>query len=308
MVACDLAGTSWASYSIPDYADHFQDFVVRRDGNQLTWEFSLKVHNDSYEDYSTEDSRVTLKPGKELGLSLAYCDNDDPAEYPKTRDNFIGSDMGPDQALNEWNEHWKDAGVYGTLILENAAFNREPQIISDVPDLNIMEYNVPYTLSENLKLVFSDPDGDTLVFEASTDDSHLQVELLNDTTLVVTADGHFSGAATVTITASDGQNTASLDISVSSVVGEQSLSQYENTILLYPNPAPSELNVHFDDNMMGPYELDVLDLNGRVMNRYFLFKTDRILEYSINISDFSPGIYLIRIKHKQLVIYRKIIH
>ncbi len=64
MVACDLAGTSWSSYNIPDYSDHFQDFMVRRDGNKLTWEFSLKVHDDSYEDYAPENSRVVLEPGK----------------------------------------------------------------------------------------------------------------------------------------------------------------------------------------------------------------------------------------------------
>jgi hypothetical protein len=308
MVACDLAGTSWSSYNIPDYADHFQDFVVRREGNQLTWEFSLKVHDDSYENYAPEDSRVTLEPGKELGLSLAYCDNDDPSEYPKTRDNFIGSDMGPDQALSEWNEHWQDADVYGTLILEDVAFNREPQIISGIPDLNIAAYDVIYTLAENLKNVFSDPDGDTLVFTASTEDSHLQVDIIDDTTLVVTADGHFQGAATVTVKAFDGQYRVSIDILVSSIVGEQNISLFENTVHLYPNPAPSILSLHLDNNMLGKFELDILDLNGRMMNRYFLFKTDRILEYTIDISDYSPGVYLVRIKHKQSEVYRRIIH
>jgi|GEM_PF-158603 len=308
MVACDLAGISWASYSIPDYADHFRDFVVRRDGKQLTWEFSLKVHDYSYEDYAPEDSRVTLEPGKELGLSLAYCDNDDPMEYPKTRDNFIGSDMGPDQALSEWNEHWKDADVYGTLILEDVAFNREPEIISDIQDLNIAEYNVPYTISENLNNVFSDLDGDTLVFTASTEDSHLLVEILEDTALIVTADGHFSGAATVTVKATDGQYTVSIDIAVSSIVGEQNISLFENSILLYPNPAPSQLNLHLDNNVVGKFEFDILDLNGRMMKRYHLFKAGRVLEYSVDIRGFSPGIYLVRIKHEQLVIHRKIIH
>ena len=308
MVACDLAGTSWSSYSIPDYADHFQDFMVRRDGHKLTWEFSLKVHDDSYDDYTPENSRVTLEPGKKLGLSMAYCDNDDPMEYPKTRDHFIGSDRGPDEALSEWNEHWQNADVYGTLILENAAFNREPQIITEIPDMNINEYNVPHTLSDNLNNVFTDPDGDTLQYTASTEDSHLLVEILDDTALLVTADGHFAGASTITVQAFDGQYTVSMDIVVSSIVGNSNISLLENTLQIYPNPASSKLRIHLDNNMSGKFELDILDLNGRMLSRHFLFKTDRVLEYSIDISDFSPGVYLVRIKHKQSEIYRKIIH
>ncbi len=223
-------------------------------------------------------------------------------EYPKTRDNFIGSDRGPDEALSEWNEHWQDADVYGTLILENAAFNREPQIIAEIQDLDIIEYNVPYTISENLNNAFSDPDGDTLQYTASTEDSHLLVEILNDTTLVITADGHFTGASTITVQASDGQYTVNMDIVVSSTVGNFDISLLENTLHIYPNPASSQLSLHLDNNMTGKFELDILDLNGRIINRHFLFKTGRVLEYSVDISDFSPGIYLVRITHKQFEI------
>ena len=49
-----------------------------------------------------------------MGLSLAYCDNDDPDENPKKRDNFFGSVWVPETANND---HWKDADGYGTIML-----------------------------------------------------------------------------------------------------------------------------------------------------------------------------------------------
>ena len=112
----------------------------------------------------------------------------------------------------------------------------------------------------------------------------------------------------MTVKATDGQYTVSIDMAVSSIVGEQNISPIENTILLYPNPAHSQLNLHLDNNLVGKFEFDILDLNGRMMNRYHLFKAGRVLEYSVDIRGFSPGIYLVRIKHEQLVIHRRIIH
>jgi hypothetical protein len=99
-----------------------------------------------------------------------------------------------------------------------------------------------------------------------------------------------------------------MDIVVSSTVGNFDISLLENTLQIYPNPASSQLSLHLDNNMTGKFELDILDLNGRMMSRHILIKIDRFLEYSLDISDFSSGVYLVRIKHKQSEIYKKIIH
>jgi len=77
------------------------------------------VHNDSYNHSDPAASLVELSTGKIMGLSMAYCDNDNPDESPLSRDNFIGSVSVSEEA---YNDHWQNADGYGTLTLvENSA-------------------------------------------------------------------------------------------------------------------------------------------------------------------------------------------
>jgi len=114
LVVCDIAGTSWGDRTIPDYAGHFPEFAVSREGRNFIWEFSMHVYNDSYDHSDPAASLVELSAGKIMGLSLAYCDNDDPDESPLSRDNFIGSVSVSEEA---YNDHWQNADGYGTLTL-----------------------------------------------------------------------------------------------------------------------------------------------------------------------------------------------
>ena len=114
MVVCDIAGTNWGNYYIPDYADHLPEFALKRNGNQYVWEFSLIVYDDSFDHNNPAAARIQLQAGKIMGLSLAYCDNDDPNEDPKERDNFFGSVWVPESA---YNDHWKDADGFGSMML-----------------------------------------------------------------------------------------------------------------------------------------------------------------------------------------------
>jgi hypothetical protein len=112
----DLAGTSWPNAQRMNYASHLPTFALRKTGNKATWEFSLIVYNDTYEDTMAhkDSARVRLQEGKTMGLSLAYCDNDKPDVNPKTRDNFFGSVWVPAPA---YNDHWMNADYFGTVKL-----------------------------------------------------------------------------------------------------------------------------------------------------------------------------------------------
>jgi len=115
IVVCDIAGESWGNYYIPNYADHIPEFALRKFGSdRYIWEFSMNVYNDTYEPANPEISRVVLQPGDIMGFSVAYCENDDPDEDPKERDNFIGSVWVPASAFND---HWMDADGFGTIEL-----------------------------------------------------------------------------------------------------------------------------------------------------------------------------------------------
>jgi hypothetical protein len=58
-----------------------------------------------------------LSEGKEMGLSVAYCDNDDPNESPKVRDNMFGSVWEPSPG----NLHWMNADGFGHIQLTSAS-------------------------------------------------------------------------------------------------------------------------------------------------------------------------------------------
>jgi hypothetical protein len=110
----DLDGTGWSDVQSPNYASHFPAFAMILNNHTAVREFSLIVYNDTYENDRADQSRVQLVEGKEIGLSLAYCDNDGVNENPKTRDNFFGSVAVPEQ---KYNDHWIDAGDFGTVRL-----------------------------------------------------------------------------------------------------------------------------------------------------------------------------------------------
>lgn len=116
-VVCDIAGESWSNYHIPDYAFHLPEFTVRKQENISTWEFSLQVYTDAYQSASPPAARAVLRPGDMIGLSLAYCDNDNPNESPKKRDHFIGSVWVPAAA---YNDHWMNANGFGAIRLLDA--------------------------------------------------------------------------------------------------------------------------------------------------------------------------------------------
>jgi hypothetical protein len=128
--ALDIAGTNWGypNQKVADYADHFPEFVLKKEGNVYTWEFSLKVHDDSYNHADQELSVVNLYAGKIFGLTLAYCDNDDPFEIPLRRDHFFGSVEVP---LHAHNEHWKQADWFGVAKLTSEPSTSLPQIIQN---------------------------------------------------------------------------------------------------------------------------------------------------------------------------------
>lgn len=150
-VVCDIAGQSWSNYYIANYANHFPEFALRRSAGKFIWEFSLKVYGATYDPINPEASRVILKAGDIIGLSLAYCENDDPNEQPKQRDNFIGSVWVPAAA---YNDHWMNANYFGTIQLMGEATKIEKD--SSLPPADFKIYPNPGDGILNIKINSSD--------------------------------------------------------------------------------------------------------------------------------------------------------
>ena len=121
-VAEDIAGTDWDHVIPCDYHDHFPAFVCYRNDHVMTWEFSLKVYDDTYASADPEASRIQLKEDKIMGLTVAYNDDDDPEADPKKalRDNFFGSVPVRQEA---WNDHWKKADDFRLIMLTGLVRN-----------------------------------------------------------------------------------------------------------------------------------------------------------------------------------------
>jgi hypothetical protein len=128
---CDIAGANWSDEWIANYSTHFPEFALSRQGNHYYWEFSLKVYDEEYNPADpSEENRVMLQSGKNMGLSFAYCDND---EAGTARDNFIGSVVVPEA---RYNDHWINAGDFRAAKLKGnsipASVNKLPEPASTV--------------------------------------------------------------------------------------------------------------------------------------------------------------------------------
>ncbi len=114
--ALDMMGKSWSDKVDISYDWHFPEFKYRRAGHTTTYEFSLKVFNDTYSIENEAKARVILKEGKTMGLILAANDDDQPDVDPKQtiRDNMIGSVA---VTKERYNDCWKNADDFGTVKL-----------------------------------------------------------------------------------------------------------------------------------------------------------------------------------------------
>lgn len=110
----DMTGTDWNHVQHMNYTGHFENFALHRDGHRAVWELSLKVYDDMYINENPEASRIQLASGMVMGISLAYCDNDNDDEAPVRRDHFFGSVYVEKEA---YNDHWMNADDFGIMVL-----------------------------------------------------------------------------------------------------------------------------------------------------------------------------------------------
>lgn len=137
----DLAA-NWAAVN---YSDHM-DVKIVNNGGIYTWEIAMMVYNEDYNTNSNSNPTEQLEVGKVSGLSIAYCDNDDPDENPKTRDNFIGSVAVP-QA--NFNDHWQNADWFGSLQLVASDYQSSVSEFHKSPSSFELNQNYPNPFNPN---------------------------------------------------------------------------------------------------------------------------------------------------------------
>ena len=159
--AMDLVGTDWGNTWNPDYSDHFEEFSMIRTGTKSVYEFALRIYNDQYDIAKTKTAAdnanciVTLTDNKQLGFTVAYCDNDD---KDNQRDHFFGS-ATVSQANR--NESWQNADPFGTLTLS-------PKFVTPV----VIDIEDTYVSPKKEKIVSIYPNPATDFINLAIDESY----------------------------------------------------------------------------------------------------------------------------------------
>lgn len=299
MVAADIAGTSWGDRTTPNYADHFPAFAMKKNGDEYIYEFTMAVYSDQYDPSDKEASRVILEPGKIMGMSVAYCDND---QNDGQRDNFFGSVWVTEKAFND---HWKLADDYGKLALgdlDGSVPFDKPQNEAPVAEGSIEDY-VIQNPEENEDAVsgwsslFSDPDGDDLDYSLTTSHDMVHAFFYGDR-IRVRADEGFAGTATVTLSATDGIDQVSISFDVILYGVNINKDLLEESLQCYPNPVTTGgMTVRFSDAGTGDVDLRIMNINGQVIKRFNHFKAYQDFETRLDLNDLNKGLFLLEVKY-----------
>jgi hypothetical protein len=75
---------------------------------------------------------------------------------------------------------------------------------------------------------------------------------------------------------------------------------------VYPNPSTGLLNVSLSSEEIGPVNLKVVDLNGRVIHQE-LIPSEKLTGYPIQLKSFNPGLYIIELLVNKKLIKQKVI-
>jgi len=294
-VAADLHGTGFSDLVIMDYASHFPDLAMKKEGNIYKFEFSLKVYDDTYDHSNPEASRVTLAANRVMGMSMAYCDNDQPDGM---RDNFFGSVWVPEEA---YNDHWMNADGFGSLRLvsENTRMNQSPVVKGSIPEFQITAADTLLAVFAGVSGLFEDPDGDSLVFSVECTENLLSFIIRNDT-LMLMADPAFTGESTARLFASDEESQEFIEFLVSrDVTGTgQDLADILS-LQVYPNPFNDYFQVELgsDQTQYEQVLIEVFDLSGRQLrSSIIVFRNAGIHRYRIDMADLPQGAYILNMR------------
>ncbi|MBN1599389.1 MAG: T9SS type A sorting domain-containing protein [Bacteroidales bacterium] len=259
------------------FNDHVE--VVRTDdGNYSTWELGIDIYDDTY-DMDGVNEPVALYHNKDMGLSLAYCDNDETT----TRETFIGSVETPN---NDNDQHWINASEFGLVYLI------DPD--DDVPPVATIDADYGVTTSQTVwvDVTFSEFI-DSLTIEDFIITNGIAANLVvedyrKDYTFNVTADA--AGEVTITLPAgavTDLNGLENSEVSASYTYAPTAVDEVlTDDIRLFPNPSNGYINVEIDRIA----SMQIYSSTGALV-----MQIDKIAGGEIDLTTLPGGIYHVQI-------------
>jgi hypothetical protein len=188
-----------------------------------------------------------------------------------------------------------------TLLKPIETITNAVPFISEIPDQNIK-------VGENLGLVSftigdEDDDVDDLIVTAISDNHDLVLdENISlggsgaERTLTIAPVPGQAGTAVITLVVSDGfdQAETSFNLNVEEVTGIEDLFG-KNSILLYPNPTHSNVELILKNSEFGEVNVQILDLTGRVKKVFSYIKQEEKISCNLNLDELAKGSYIIRV-------------
>ncbi|MEQ9164659.1 MAG: T9SS type A sorting domain-containing protein, partial [Fulvivirga sp.] len=77
-------------------------------------------------------------------------------------------------------------------------------------------------------------------------------------------------------------------------------------VIIYPVPANEQLTVGVNNTFKGATTIQIIDLNGKVKWAKSVEMNNQTAEFSIDVSAFAQGIYLVKIKDSTSSLVRRI--
>lgn len=191
--AMDLNGNN---YNVVDYQSHFSNFSFKNNGNgSFVYEFELKIYKDTYNSANPAATLKTLAVNDLMGISIAYCDNDD---NDQLRDHFFSGTPvdGPNN-----NNSYINASLFGkyklgpTVLSTNSesllnTIKIYPNPITDLLNIDFQDFE----LNNKAEFKLFDPNGRLIL-----------TEKLSKTSTTITTEQLTTGLYWYEITLEEGQ-------------------------------------------------------------------------------------------------------
>lgn len=117
-----------------------------------------------------------------------------------------------------------------------------------------------------------------------------------------------NGSSIITFTVSDGEVESTQTFRVD--VGEVTSVENENfaaQLKIYPNPSQNNVVIVVDNQVLGETFIRIIDFAGRTKRSINFNKQDEKVKYNLSIDDLAQGSYIIQVRQKGLITYKKLI-